>query len=132
MDIITEKDIARITPSVAEINGSRYRYVMNTVIRNAPVIEKAAQVCKLDIIFGDNAYDMNFRLMPDSYAVYIPEEDYSTGTCMSKLIGTSVRISKEYLSRMIAEGKLRPDTPLHEFYPGCENDPEFPYIAHSA
>lgn len=128
-DILTEKDVKRITPVTIVYNGEQYHYVMNTSNPYLATVQQAAAENGVDAVYMGNAFDINARHVPGSVAVYIKGKDYRLGTVASKLTTTGLAIIKKHRDRMIAEGRFRKDTPLSEVYIGCENDKNFKYFA---
>jgi hypothetical protein len=124
-DIIKDSELEWRTPTKVIYNGTLYIYVMNTSIRNLSLIEEAVVAAGVRAIYTEHAYDMCTRPMPDYVSVCISDNDYQTGTCVSRIINESTRLIKEYKARLVSEGKISEDTLLCDIYYGCEDDPEF-------
>ena len=124
-NVIKDSELEWSTPTRVIYNGILYRYVMNTNIRNLSMVEEAILAAGVKAIYTEHAYDMYARPLTDHVTVCISDDDYQTGTCISRIMKESTRIVKEFKARLVSAGKISEDTLLCDLYYGCEDDPEF-------
>lgn len=126
-DIIKENDIERIGPVIIIYNGKRYHYIMNVEMSYLLTTQKSAENVHIDVIFIDGAYDLNAKKLEGCAAVYVAETDYKTGTCVSRLVSETMRITKEHKVKLVSEGIIAETTPLYDVYLGCEDNDSYSY-----